>query len=188
MCLTRPRAQPSLSCIVPDSEKIVSNPEKTRVCCARKTRLVLMSDFHCLFQLEVTQLRKLAAARGLANSRLRAKVWPLLLGIETDAFPYSKYDDLAHQDHSDTHTLKADIARSLWSFTQGWTDEARDEKRKALMRLINAAVNYHAGKRMASADAVVSVARSLYPQLFHVVVACGRLCFAVCLALYKIEA
>eukprot|EP00803_Ostreobium_quekettii_P009519 evm.model.scf_2609.1 EVM.evm.TU.scf_2609.1 scf_2609:18306-20930(+) len=96
-------------------------------------------------ELDVTQLRKIAAARGLANNRLRARVWPLLLGIDIDAFSYDQYDELARMDHADTPTLKADIARSLWSFTDGWSDEARQEKRDALMRLLNAVVNYSAG-------------------------------------------
>eukprot|EP00803_Ostreobium_quekettii_P011044 evm.model.scf_763.6 EVM.evm.TU.scf_763.6 scf_763:49464-53228(+) len=96
-------------------------------------------------ELDVTRLRQISAARGLSNNRLRARVWPLLLGVDADAWPHDRYDELACMEHADSPTLRADIARSLWSFTVGWSDEARQEKREALMRLLNAVVNHSAG-------------------------------------------
>lgn len=38
-----------------------------------------------------------------------------------------------------------DVERSLWAYTVGWTDEQRDEKRRALKRLLTAVVTRSGG-------------------------------------------
>lgn len=94
---------------------------------------------------EVSQLRKVAAVRGLVNHQLRAKAWPMLLGIDLESFDWSDYGRLGGMDHKDTPTVKADIPRSMNQFTEGLSEEAKEEKREALRRLLNAVVNYHDG-------------------------------------------
>ena len=64
-------------------------------------------------------LRKLAAVRGLVNSSIRARVWPLLLGlVQPDPQP-TDYEAEAVGEHDDVQTIKNDVARSLHSLTAG---------------------------------------------------------------------
>lgn len=93
----------------------------------------------------ISQLRKVSAVRGLVNNQLRAQVWPLLLGIDLDAFDWSDYARLGEMDHKDTPTVTADIPRSMNQFTDSMSDVEREEKRSALRRLLNAVVNHHDG-------------------------------------------
>ncbi|GMH45047.1 hypothetical protein BSKO_13004 [Bryopsis sp. KO-2023] len=96
-------------------------------------------------QIEISQLRKVSAVRGLVNHRLRARVWPMLLGIDLENFDWGDYERLGEMDHKDTPTVKADIPRSMHQFTDGLSDKSKEEKRAALRRLLNAVVNYHDG-------------------------------------------
>jgi len=70
-------------------------------------------------QVNLSQLRKVAAVRGLVNSRLRARVWPLLLGISTAQHGDGDYEAEAYGEHADVKTINDDVARSLHSFTAG---------------------------------------------------------------------
>lgn len=72
-------------------------------------------------------------------------MWPLLLGIDLETFDWGRYDDLAQMDHKDTPVVRADIPRSMNQFTIGLSSEAKEEKRSALRRLLNAVVNVHEG-------------------------------------------
>lgn len=90
-------------------------------------------------------LRKLAAVRGLVNSQLRSRLWPRLLGSQDaassapPALPEG-YNVVAEEAHRDSSTVRCDVERSLWSFTEGWSSEERDAKRTELSRLLNALV------------------------------------------------
>lgn len=53
-------------------------------------------------QVNLTQLRKLAAVRGLVNSQLRQRVWPLLLGVQLQPFDDAKYQQHAVGKHRDS--------------------------------------------------------------------------------------
>ena len=64
-------------------------------------------------------LRKLTAVRGLVNSSLRARVWPLLLGLLRDDVQSAEYEAETLGDHEDVQTIKNDVARSLHSYTVG---------------------------------------------------------------------
>eukprot|EP00898_Chlorokybus_atmophyticus_P006138 jgi/Chlat1/6525/Chrsp45S06004 len=52
----------------------------------------------------------------------------------------------SEEEHRDTGTVQVDVERSLWAFTTELSDEAREEKRQALQRLINGVVGKHSGK------------------------------------------
>lgn len=96
-------------------------------------------------QPDPVQLRKIAAVRGLVNSEVRARAWPVLLGVDPCQLDVEEYEQLASGSHRDTSVVKCDVARSLWSFTEGWSDEEREEKRHALQRVLTAAVCAHGG-------------------------------------------
>ena len=70
-------------------------------------------------QVNLSQLRKVAAVRGLINSRLRARVWLLLLGIGSAQHGEGDYETEAYGEHADVKTINDDVARSLHSFTAG---------------------------------------------------------------------
>jgi hypothetical protein len=102
-------------------------------------------------QAALTQLRKIAAIRGLVNDgvralgpchhwrrrcrllpapgaghphascplQLRARVWPLLLGVDTALQDAAEYEERHGSSHKDSHVVSCDMARSLWSFTEG---------------------------------------------------------------------
>ncbi|KAL4857897.1 TBC1 domain family member 20 [Chlorella vulgaris] len=88
----------------------------------------------------LTRLRKIAAIRGLVTDGLRARVWPLLLGVEVTAEDAAQYQALQGSTHKDSAVVACDIARSLWSFTDGWSDAEREAKRAALRHVVDAAV------------------------------------------------
>mmetsp|Transcript_19977 Transcript_19977/g.43523 ORF Transcript_19977/g.43523 Transcript_19977/m.43523 type:complete len:1516 (-) Transcript_19977:1907-6454(-) len=91
------------------------------------------------------ELRQLAAVKGLVNSQLRSQCWHKLLGVssETDDVPMSMYEEWCAAQHRDRHVVEVDVERSLWSFTQGFSDAERAVKREELARLLNAVVGYH---------------------------------------------
>ncbi|PSC72783.1 TBC1 domain family member 20 [Micractinium conductrix] len=92
--------------------------------------------------LDVLRLRRVVAIRGLVNDGLRSRVWPLLLGVGEAAAPdeAARFAALAGSTHKDSHVVECDMARSLWSYTEGWSEEGRAAKRAALRRVIDAAV------------------------------------------------
>lgn len=74
--------------------------------------------------------------------QVRSRVWPLLLNIKpADHTITSSYNHLHTLRHKDSPVVEADIARSLWSFTSGWTEEDRSQRRSALHRIIEAAIH-----------------------------------------------
>lgn len=95
--------------------------------------------------LDITQLRKVAAIRGLVSDSLRARVWPVLLAVEAPlAREVATFAARAAAGHKDSHVVACDMERSLWSFTEGWTDDERAAKRAALRRVLDAAVGGNA--------------------------------------------
>lgn len=96
---------------------------------------------------DITRLRKLVAIRGLVTNGLRSRVWPLLLGANGPAprGEAARYAVLARTMHKDSHVVECDMARSLWSYTEGWTDAEREAQRAALRRVLDAAVAGNAG-------------------------------------------
>ena len=99
-------------------------------------------------QVDLAQLRKLAAARGLVNNevpaasdvtvkfpalqasamnlsalclslpvQIRARVWPLLLGVQKSI---DVYDGHKAGKHRDSSVVDVDVQRSLWAWTEGW--------------------------------------------------------------------
>ncbi|GAB4820014.1 hypothetical protein N2152v2_007060 [Parachlorella kessleri] len=51
-----------------------------------------------------------------------------------------EYACLASSGHKDATVVECDVARSLWSLTKGWSEEARQRQRAALHRLLTACV------------------------------------------------
>ena len=53
--------------------------------------------------------------------QLRSRVWPLLLGVGEAAAPdeAARFAALAGSTHKDSHVVECDMARSLWSYTEG---------------------------------------------------------------------
>lgn len=58
------------------------------------------------------------------SAQLRARVWPLLLGVPGPCFSQEDYEQLADSEHKDSAVVECDVARSLWSLTQGLTNAA----------------------------------------------------------------
>ncbi len=94
---------------------------------------------------DVVGLRELATTRGLASKSVRKRAWPYLLdakptgiyGTGPDATAYREHANTSHKDNA---VVRADIDRSLWKFSDGWTDEERDIERERLKNMINACV------------------------------------------------
>lgn len=62
---------------------------------------------------------RLAAASVLCL-QLRARVWPVLLGVEAPlAGEGATFAARAAAGHKDSHVVACDMERSLWSFTEG---------------------------------------------------------------------
>eukprot|EP00887_Chlorella_sp_A99_P002678 scaffold6.g2678.t1 len=89
--------------------------------------------------IDITRLRKIAAVRGLVNDGLRTRVWPLLLGVDQQVHDAAAYEQAHREPHADSHVVKCDMERSLWSFTEGWEEADREERRAALRRVLDAA-------------------------------------------------
>lgn len=94
---------------------------------------------------DLSQLRKLAAVRGLVNHQLRQACWQRLAGAPGGDFDSGAYEQLACKQHRDSTTVKCDVERSLWAFTKGMSEDERAAKRAQLSRLLNAVVNRHPG-------------------------------------------
>ena len=56
---------------------------------------------------DVVRLRKIAAVCGLATNSLRARVWPVLLGVRTDEVDREAFAAASLQRHKDTGTVEA---------------------------------------------------------------------------------
>ena len=90
-------------------------------------------------------LRKLAAIRGLVSHGLRSRAWPLLLGVHDQSHDERDYVARRETPHKDSHVVECDMVRSLWNWTEGWSDEERDKKRAALKRVLDATIAGNAG-------------------------------------------
>ena len=88
-------------------------------------------------------MARLAATRGLADASARRLAWPRLLGIHLPSIDHDAYDAALSRAHPDASVVDADVARSLWPFTDGWSDRDRAARRDALRRVIHAAVCAH---------------------------------------------
>ena len=53
--------------------------------------------------------------------QVRARVWPLLLGVDTRLGPEEEqeYQELRSAKHRDSAVVECDVQRSLWTFTEG---------------------------------------------------------------------
>ena len=96
-------------------------------------------------ELDIDRLRQLAASKGLGNHALRARAWPLLLGLPASdpASPTPDYDEFSTAAHRDSSVVKVDVDRSLHTFGRHLSDAQRKTKREALRRLLDAAVTCH---------------------------------------------
>ncbi|KAG2487905.1 hypothetical protein HYH03_013485 [Edaphochlamys debaryana] len=56
---------------------------------------------------------------------------------------WRQYLAWASTPHRDSSVVEVDVARSLWSFTRGQTEEVREARRAQLKRLLNAVVGAH---------------------------------------------
>jgi len=92
---------------------------------------------------DVVQLRKIAAVRGLVNEQIRAKVWPYLLRVDATSPRTGELKQRNNDEHRDSHVVHVDAVRSLYHFTPDWTEEDRAAKQKELERLINGVVASH---------------------------------------------
>jgi hypothetical protein len=92
---------------------------------------------------DVAELRDVATTKGLVSGSLRKRAWPYLLDAKaTDVYgtgdEASTYRRHASVSHKDSAVVDADIDRSLWKFSEGWTDEERAIERARLKNIINA--------------------------------------------------
>jgi Rab-GTPase-TBC domain len=51
--------------------------------------------------------------------QIRARVWPLLLGVDSKSFDLEAYQTDSVLPHRDSSVVECDVARSLWSYTEG---------------------------------------------------------------------
>jgi hypothetical protein len=97
----------------------------------------------CLQQEDVAELRDISTTKGLVSGSLRKRAWPYLIdaratnvyGAGDEALAYQRHASTSHKDDS---VVDADIERSLWKFSEGWTDEERAIERARLKNIINA--------------------------------------------------
>ena len=125
-----------------------------------KHTLQLVNEY--LVKGDVISLRKIASVRGLVSNSLRKRVWPVLLDVNTtDVYegtqskrlpevdssgtpPSTSYSTMAGMSHKDDAVVKADMDRSLWKFTKGWSDDERQIERVKLANIINASLQGNA--------------------------------------------
>jgi len=68
--------------------------------------------------------------------QVRARVWPLLLGVDTRLGPEEEqeYLELRSAKHRDSAVVECDVQRSLWTFTEGaalWRGSAATVRSRA---------------------------------------------------------
>ncbi len=51
--------------------------------------------------------------------QVRARVWPVLLGVEAQEFDERAYRIWQGEPHRDSNVVNCDVERSLWSYTEG---------------------------------------------------------------------
>uniref|UniRef100_A0A1D2A759 Rab-GAP TBC domain-containing protein n=2 Tax=Auxenochlorella protothecoides TaxID=3075 RepID=A0A1D2A759_AUXPR len=124
----------------------LSSPEAKR----DAETVALINDILIEEPRDVIRLRKLVAVRGIPSHQLRTRVWPLLLGLPESLGLNSSVqesqeeqgDALTAAEKRDLQVIACDLDRSLWAFTEGWTEEARALKRLALRRVLLRALRY----------------------------------------------
>ena len=97
---------------------------------------------------DVMSLRKVAAVRGLVSDSLRRRVWPFMLDVSTtnvydtaeESTARPSYRIFKRMSHKDDAVVKADIERSLWKYSKGWSVEERDGERGRLSDIITASL------------------------------------------------
>ena len=94
---------------------------------------------------DIVSLRKLAAIRGLVTHGLRSRVWPLLLGTHNQITDEKDYTARQQLHHKDAHVVAVDMDRSLWGWTEGWSNARRSAKRAELRRILDATINGNEG-------------------------------------------
>lgn len=55
--------------------------------------------------------------------QVRARVWPVLLGVDIQEFDERAYKIWQRQPHRDSSVVKCDVERSLWSYTEGESNQ-----------------------------------------------------------------
>ncbi|KAK9810962.1 hypothetical protein WJX73_001235 [Symbiochloris irregularis] len=96
--------------------------------------------------IDFVALRRIAAVRGLVSNEVRARVWPILLGVQPKGLDQTLYQVAACNPHRDSSVVDVDVQRSLWSYTEGWTDAEREEKRTELRTCLNAVIGKSQGE------------------------------------------
>lgn len=97
--------------------------------------------------MDVRELRKVSAVRGLVTRSLRSRVWPVLLNVDLNQnLSFNDYCALSQEANEFRSIISADVHRSLFHFFQAHEEMIRMKQRIKLERLLNAVVNYHKGE------------------------------------------
>jgi len=97
-------------------------------------------------QVDIRELRKVSAVRGLVTSSLRARVWPRLLHVDLTQLPtYEEYHALSAAENEFRAIISADVHRSLYHYFDEDQELQRQRQRIKLERVLNAVVNFHEG-------------------------------------------
>ncbi|GAX81941.1 hypothetical protein CEUSTIGMA_g9369.t1 [Chlamydomonas eustigma] len=88
--------------------------------------------------------REYTLSREFSSSKSSSAISPDSKEEETEV-QVDKYEEWHQVDHRDRHVVEVDVERSLWSFTEGMSDERRSELRQELSRVLNATVGRYAG-------------------------------------------
>ena len=59
--------------------------------------------------IDVSRLRKISAVCGLSCNSMRARVWPILLGINLNEVDVDKYIEASKEKHKDTSTVQVSL-------------------------------------------------------------------------------
>ena len=63
--------------------------------------------------------RILALQSRVCIVQVRARVWPVLLGVDAQEFDERAYRIWQGEPHRDSNVVNCDVERSLWSYTEG---------------------------------------------------------------------
>jgi len=111
-----------------------NNPSKYRDYGRDITTLRVINDTLAESPVNVGQLRKIAAVRGLVNNQVRSRVWAHLLGVDPNG-DLSATLKLANASfHRDERTVQADVERSLYGLAP--EDANLQELQQSLKRLL----------------------------------------------------